>query len=173
MWLLCNRRFNVSSECCHPGLPVKLEWWSSVVQRTSKDKFPRYTYLVHLLAFGEWHFSPLWEQSHQRHFFTTSKTPKKKKNVHPASRSEHSVTTVPCSAVRAAAITRPNLRQVGCIFKLGQLLRLPGKERRCDGPCCLPGGSLRSTGGFEATVPTEKPHHPRERTQRGLSFKRL
>lgn len=35
---------------------------------STKDKFPRYTYLVHLLGFGEWHLSPLWappcEDSH-------------------------------------------------------------------------------------------------------------
>lgn len=66
------------------------------------------------------------------------------------------MTTVPRSTMLAAFITRPNLRQVGCIFKLGQLLRPPGKERYCDGPCCLAGGGLKSTGGFEATVPTEK-----------------
>lgn len=66
------------------------------------------------------------------------------------------MTTVSRSRRLAAFITRPNLRQVGCIVKLGQLLRPPGKERYCDGPCCLAGGGLRSAGGFEATVPTEE-----------------
>lgn len=111
------------------------------------------------LGFGEWHLSPLWGQSHQRHFFTTSKTPKKKKKCtsrqpEPALRGGDHCALL-CSA--GCTITRPNLRQGGCIFKLGQLLRPPGKERYCDGPCCLAGGGLRSTGGFEATVSMEKP----------------
>lgn len=179
MWWLCNSRVTVSSKCCHPGLPVKLEW-SSVVQSTQEQHKTRCISQIHLPGprTGFWWVTPfpfvstsLWGQSHQRPFFTISKTS--------ASRGQHSMTTVPRSTMLAAFITRPNLRQVGCIFKLSQLLRPPGKERDCDGPCCLAGGGLRSTGGFEATVPTEKnlcfslPHHPREGTQRGLSFKTL
>lgn len=122
---------------------------------SAKGKFPRYTYLVHLLGFGEWHLSPLWAPPCKDSHIDAISSPHLK--LQKKCRGQHSMTTVPYSTVRTATITRPNLRQVGRIFKLGQLLRPPGKERYCDGPCCLAGGGLRSTGGFEATVPTEKP----------------
>lgn len=149
MWWLCNSRATVSSD--------SLWSWSDLLWYKAPKSSTRQISQIHLLGprTGFWWMTPfpfvstsLWGQSHQRPFFTISKTS--------ASRGQHSMTTVPRSTMLAAFITRPNLRQVGCIFKLGQLLRPPGKERYCDGPCCLAGGGLRSTGGFEATVPTEK-----------------
>lgn len=90
-------------------------------------------------------------QSHQHSFFTTPKT----QTVHPASLRPHSRTTEPCSTMQAASTTPTNWRQSAYIFKSDQLLRPPGKERYRERPCCWAGGGLRSTGGWEATVPTE------------------